>query len=68
MTRHDDFAGALRRLRDRAGLTQQALADRAGISRKYLSELERGLQQPSWPVVLGLAAALGCRTDDFRRA
>src|SRR5690242_4538598 len=29
-------------------LTQEAVADRIGISQKYLSELERGQKSPSW--------------------
>ncbi len=40
--------------KDRA-LTQEALAQRSGISQKYLSELERGEKSPSWETLVSLA-------------
>lgn len=43
---------ALRRGRE---LTQEALAQRCGISQKYLSELERGEKAPSWDTLVALA-------------
>jgi transcriptional regulator with XRE-family HTH domain len=53
-------AGALARERGRAGLTQAALAERAGISRGALSRLENGRVGDARPrTLLGLAAALG---------
>lgn len=39
-------------------MTQQMLADRAGIDRVYLSELERGLLMPSVETVFRLAEVL----------
>jgi predicted transcriptional regulator len=57
---------ALRTYRRRLGLSQQALADRAEISRSYISELEAGRKAPRRPVARALAAALGvCREDLF---
>ena len=43
---------ALRTDRD---LTQEAVADRVGISQKYLSELERGQKSPSWETLVAIA-------------
>jgi transcriptional regulator with XRE-family HTH domain len=43
---------ALRADRD---LTQEAVADRIGISQKYLSELERGQKAPSWDTLVAIA-------------
>ena len=43
---------ALRADRD---LTQQVVADRIGISQKYLSELERGQKSPSWEKLVAIA-------------
>ena len=43
---------ALRADRD---LTQEAVADRIGISQKYLSELERGQKSPSWETLVAIA-------------
>ena len=37
----------LRRLRERAGLTQEELAFKAGLSRPYISQLERSLKSPT---------------------
>ena len=39
------FPSALRRLRTRAGLTQEELADRAGLSVNAVSALERGTRR-----------------------
>jgi transcriptional regulator with XRE-family HTH domain len=50
----------VRRLRIDAGITQQALADAAGIDRGYLSQVERALKEPSLTVLQSLATALGC--------
>src|SRR5256885_12557041 len=55
----DGFGTRLRRLRERAGLTQEALAERAGISAKAVSALERGERRHPYPhTVRALAAAL----------
>src|SRR5688572_32793514 len=37
-----DFGGLLRRYRVAAGLTQEELAERAGVSTRGISDLERG--------------------------
>lgn len=42
----DDFGGALRRRRLEAGLTLRDLAERAGVSASFLSQVERGLTRP----------------------
>src|SRR5215510_4770612 len=53
------FAGRLRELREQAGLTQKDLADRAGVSKATVADLEQGRYAPSWPTVVSLAEALG---------
>lgn len=40
-------------------LTQQALADRAGITAAHLANLEKGRVNPTWGTMRSLAAALG---------
>ena len=46
-----------------AGLTQQELADRAGLSRKTVNTVENGVFTPSVLVALTLAQALGVPLD-----
>jgi transcriptional regulator with XRE-family HTH domain len=54
----------LRHLRRRRELTLVEVADRAGISPQYLSELERGRKDPSSEVLAAVAGALGSSVQD----
>jgi len=56
----------LRQLRLAAGLTQDALAERAGLSRRGVQDAERGLIRPQRETVQRLAGALRL-TDEQRR-
>ena len=59
------FGALLRRFRDRAGLTHEALAERAGASAAAISALERGRRQHPYPdTVSRLAEALGLSPDE----
>jgi molybdate-binding protein/DNA-binding XRE family transcriptional regulator len=53
------------RRRAAAGLRQQDLAARAGVSRQSLSALEAGRSVPSATLALRLARELGCRVEDL---
>jgi transcriptional regulator with XRE-family HTH domain len=46
-----------------SGLTQQMLAMKAGISVKYLSNIENGNSNFSFPVLLGIANNLNLSVD-----
>jgi len=59
------FGGRIRELRRKAGLTLQALADEAGISVGFLSQVERDKATPSLGTLASLAAALGVEVDVF---
>src|SRR5438270_186206 len=59
------FKDMLRELRAAAGLTQQQLADRAGVPLPSLRGHEQGQRLPSWASVVKLARALGVSTDTF---
>ena len=48
----------LKKLRIISKLSQTQLAHKAGISQCHLSSLERGVKQPTLPVLKRLAAAL----------
>src|SRR5829696_3316865 len=55
----------LRALRARRGETLTETAERAGISPQYLSEIERGLKDPSSEVLAAVAGALGATLIDL---
>ena len=58
------FGERVRERRIQEGLSQADLAERVGISRTYLSEIERGVATNlSWKVVEGLAGELGLRIE-----
>jgi transcriptional regulator with XRE-family HTH domain len=59
------FGNHLRALRIRAGLSQEELADRAGIHVTYLSGVERGLRNPSIRNVRRLAQAMEVPTKEL---
>jgi transcriptional regulator with XRE-family HTH domain len=56
----------LRQLRQEAGLTIRDLADKSGMHRESISQLERNRRQPTWESVLILADTLGVSTEAFR--
>jgi transcriptional regulator with XRE-family HTH domain len=62
------FAEKLKVLRESAGLSQYALAKRAGLSKQGLSKLELGQRKPAWTTVLALAKALGVSCEAFADA
>ena len=53
------YGRLLRGLRTRQGRTLAEVAGRAGISVAYLSEVERGLKEPSSEVLEAVCVALG---------
>lgn len=53
------FGKNVRAMRERASLSQEELAFRAGMKRSYLSDLERGTRNPSIRSLGRLAEALG---------
>ena len=65
MDLRDVFATNLRRLRNARGLSQDDLAYEAGISRSYLSQLEKGAFYASLNVIGRLAEALKAEPAEF---
>jgi transcriptional regulator with XRE-family HTH domain len=53
------LATTIKRLRKRRGLTQQALAVRAGLTLGYIARLEIGMHDPRLSTLRKLAKALG---------
>lgn len=56
---HLKIGKAIRTVRRRRGLSQQALAKKAKISQGFLSLLEQDGREPSLKMTVGLADALG---------
>lgn len=54
----DELGAAIRHLRRQQGLSQQALADRANLSRNFVAQIERGESAPTVATLSRLAAAL----------
>ena len=59
------FASNLRRLRIATGFSQEALAERAGLHRTYVSSIERGERNVSLENIFRLAEALGADPRDL---
>jgi putative molybdopterin biosynthesis protein len=55
----------LKAVRNRLGLSQQHLAEAAGVTRQTIGGIEAGQYAPSATVALKLARALGCRVEDL---
>jgi transcriptional regulator with XRE-family HTH domain len=59
------LAQNLRRLRKSTGLSQEGLADRAGLHRTYISSIERSERNVSLENIFLLAEALGVEPGDL---
>ncbi len=55
----------VRRAREAKSLTQEKLAERAGLDPTYISGIERGLRNPGIKNVARLAKALGLSTSEL---
>jgi transcriptional regulator with XRE-family HTH domain len=61
------FGDLVRHYRRELGLTQEALAERAGLSQHGIQKLERGVTQPYRDTARRLEAALQLAPDDRAR-
>jgi len=59
------FGAAMKRWREKRGLTQDGLAGLAGIASSYVSHIERGEHVPSLTVILKLSLALQILPGDL---
>jgi transcriptional regulator with XRE-family HTH domain len=57
-SKHGDLGEFIRAQRERANLSLRRLAENAGISNPYLSQIERGIRKPSAEILKNLARAL----------
>jgi transcriptional regulator with XRE-family HTH domain len=56
------FGSKIRSERTSKNLSQEELADKAGLDRTYISGIERGLRNPSLKNIHKIANALGVKT------
>lgn len=58
-----NVSGKILQCRKKAGLSQEALAERIGVSRQAVSKWETGEAMPELPTVVALAEEFGVTTD-----
>ncbi len=60
-----DIGAKLKALRVLKGLTQEELADRAELSKGFISQMERNLTSPSIATLMDILQCLGTTTAEF---
>ena len=60
-----EIGNRLKELRIQKGLTQEELADRAELSKGFISQLERDLTSPSIATLIDILQCLGTDLSDF---
>ncbi|WP_341528004.1 substrate-binding domain-containing protein [Nostoc sp. UHCC 0302] len=65
MKQDSDLCNNLKSIRTRLGMSQQDLANLAGVTRQTISGVESGQYAPSVTITLRLAKALGCQVEDL---
>jgi XRE family transcriptional regulator, regulator of sulfur utilization len=63
----EKFGAIVRTLREERGLTQDQLAERAGVSTTYIGFIERGDNVPTLTIILQIASALKVRSSELLR-
>lgn len=61
----DDFGARLVHIRKARGLSQAALAQRVGVSRRMIAYYERESTQPPGPLLGDLSHALGVKVEEL---
>jgi transcriptional regulator with XRE-family HTH domain len=71
MSRDDDiltrFGHRVRALRQNAGLSQEALADKCGLDRTYIGGIERGERNVALRNIAVIARSLGVSLSDLMK-
>ena len=62
---HKNLLNNLEELRRSAGLTQNDLSERAGVSRKSINAIENGVYVPSTVLALKISKILKCKVEDI---
>ncbi|MEN8234560.1 MAG: helix-turn-helix transcriptional regulator [Actinomycetota bacterium] len=61
----EELGAFIKEQRTRSAMSVRKLADRAGISNPYLSQIERGLRKPSGEILKSIARALEISTESL---
>ncbi len=61
----NDIGAFIRQQRERSKMSLRRLADKAGISNPYLSQIERGLRKPSAEILKALARGLSIQAESL---
>jgi XRE family transcriptional regulator, regulator of sulfur utilization len=62
---HKALGEAITELRTNAGLTQEELSDRGEISFQRISELERGVSNPTYETLMRVTKGLGVELSEL---
>jgi transcriptional regulator with XRE-family HTH domain len=62
---HEALGNAIRQIREREGLTQSQLGRKTGLHPSYISDIERGVRNPSWSIIVNVAKALGIKPSEL---
>jgi transcriptional regulator with XRE-family HTH domain len=65
MSEMEQFGANVRVRREQLGISQEQLAERAGVHRTYVGSVERGERNLSLLNILRIAAALECGAADL---
>jgi transcriptional regulator with XRE-family HTH domain len=60
-----DVGGEIRKARDGARLSQEKLAEKAGITRVYVSQLENNLKSPTLEIFMRICTSLKVRASEM---
>ncbi|HSM01163.1 MAG TPA: helix-turn-helix transcriptional regulator [Acidimicrobiia bacterium] len=63
--RVSDIGSFIRQQRERSAISIRKLAERAGISNPYLSQIERGLRKPSAEILKRIAKGLSVSAESL---
>lgn len=55
----------VRKIREEKNMPQIELAQKVGVTQAMICQIEKGIKTPSFPVMVEIARALNCRTEDF---
>jgi transcriptional regulator with XRE-family HTH domain len=61
------FGRAVKRVRVERGLTQEQVAAVSGLHPTYISDIERGVRNPSWEAITRLAEGIGVPLETIGR-